>query len=206
MLTCNALTPKLTFLLEIDPLNDSVLSRIAAGEAPAVDECLAQYGGLVWSLARRWFKNSADAEDITQEIFVDVWQSAKRFDPQVASEAVFITMIARRRMIDRLRRTNAKLNAVSVDASALEVVVLPSQDRVELADEAAKAARCLERLSKEQQQVLTMSVHQGASHSLISQALGMPLGTVKSFARRGLIQLRDCMQKSPQPQLSESAI
>ncbi len=206
MLTCNALTPKLNFLLEIDPLNDSVLSRIAAGEASAVDECLAQYGGLVWSLARRWFKNSADAEDVTQEIFVDVWQSAKRFDPQVASEAVFITMIARRRMIDRLRRTNAKLNAVSVDASALEVVVLPSQDRVELADEAAKAARCLERLSKEQQQVLTMSVHQGASHSLISQALGMPLGTVKSFARRGLIQLRDCMQKSPQPQLSESAI
>lgn len=206
MLTCTALTPKLTFLLEIDPLNDSVLSRIAAGEASAVDECLAQYGGLVWSLARRWFKNSADAEDVTQEIFVDVWQSAKRFDPQVASEAVFITMIARRRMIDRLRRTNAKLNAVSVDASALEVVVLPSQDRVELADEAAKAARCLERLSTEQQQVLTMSVHQGASHSLISQALGMPLGTVKSFARRGLIQLRDCMQKSPQPHLSESAI
>ena len=187
-------------------MTDSVLSRIAAGEASAVDECLAQYGGLVWSLVRRWFKNSADAEDLTQEIFVDIWQSAKRFDPGVASEAVFITMIARRRMIDRLRRTNAKLNAMSVDASALEVVVLPSQDRIELADEAAKAARCLERLSKEQQQVLTMSVHQGASHSLISQALGMPLGTVKSFARRGLIQLRDCMQKSPQPRLSESAI
>ena len=186
-------------------MTDSVLSRIAAGEASAVDECLAQYGGLVWSLVRRWFKNSADAEDLTQEIFVDIWQSAKRFDPGVASEAVFITMIARRRMIDRLRRSNAKLNAVSVDASAMEVVVLPSQDRVELADEAAKAARCLERLSKEQQKVLTMSVHQGASHSLISQALGMPLGSVKSFARRGLIQLRDCMQKSPQTQLSESA-
>ena len=151
------------------------------------------------------FKNSADAEDVTQEIFVDVWQSARRFDPAVASEVVFITMIARRRMIDRLRRSNSKLDAVSVEASAIEVVASPSKDRVELAEEADKAARCLERLSKEQQKILTMSVHQGASHSLISQALGMPLGTVKSFARRGLIQLRDCMQRSARAQSSETA-
>lgn len=192
-------------LFETDPLSESVLSRIAAGDPTAVDECLARYGGLVWSLARRWFKNSADAEDLTQEIFVDVWQSAKRFDPEVASEVVFITMIARRRMIDRLRRSSSRMDAVSVEASAIEVEAMPSQDRVELADEAAKAARCLERLSKDQQKVLTMSVHQGASHHLIAEALGMPLGTVKSFARRGLIQLRDCMQRSARVQLWEAA-
>jgi len=192
-------------LLETDPLTDSVLSRIAAGDPTAVDECLARYGGLVWSLTRRWCKNSADAEDLTQEIFVDVWQSAQRFDSGVASEVVFITMIARRRMIDRLRRSSAKLGAVSVEAAAIEVVASPSQDRVELAEEAAKAARCLERLSKEQQKILTMSVHQGASHSVISQALGIPLGTVKSFARRGLIQLRDCMKKSVRTQVTETA-
>jgi RNA polymerase sigma-70 factor (ECF subfamily) len=203
MATSTLLNPNFT-LPETDPLTDSVLNRIAAGEKSAVDECLAKYGGLVWSLARRWFKNSADAEDLTQEIFVDVWQSAKRFDPGVASEVIFITMIARRRMIDRLRRSNAQLDAVSVESAAIEVVEVPSQDRVELAEEAAKASRCLERLSKEQQKILKMSVHQGASHSHISQALGMPLGTVKSFARRGLIQLRDCMQKSVRAQVTES--
>ena len=192
-------------LFEIDPLSESVLSRVAAGDAAAVDECLARYGRLVWSLARRWFKNSADAEDLTQEIFVDVWQSAKRFDPEVASEVMFITMIARRRMIDRLRRSSAKMDTVSVEASAIDVEAMPAQDRVELADEAGKAARCLEKLSREQQKILTMSVHQGASHGLISQALGMPLGTVKSFARRGLIQLRDCMQRSARVELSETA-
>jgi RNA polymerase sigma factor (sigma-70 family) len=206
---CDTMTPTLLnaypTLFETDPLNESVLSRIAAGDPAAVDECLARYGGLVWSLARRWFKNSADAEDLTQEIFVDVWQSAKRFDPEVASEVVFITMIARRRMIDRLRRSSVKMDTVSVEASAIEVEAMPAQDRVELADEASKASRCLEKLSKEQQKILTMSVHQGASHSLISQALGMPLGTVKSFARRGLIQLRDCMQRSARVQLSETA-
>jgi RNA polymerase sigma factor (sigma-70 family) len=206
---CDTMTPTLlnanNTIYETDPLSESILSRIAAGDPTAVDECLSRYGGLVWSLARRWFKNVADAEDLTQEIFVDVWQSAKRFDPAVASEVVFITMIARRRMIDRLRRSSAKLAPVSVESSAIEVEALPSRDRVELADEAAKAARCLEKLSKEQQNILTMSVHQGASHSLIAQALGMPLGTVKSFARRGLIQLRDCMQRSARILLSETA-
>lgn len=191
--------------LKTDPLTEPVLTRIAAGDLTAVDECVHRYGGLVWSLARRWFKNAADAEDLTQEIFVDLWQSAKRFDPQVASEVVFITMIARRRMIDRLRRSSGKMDSISVEASAIEVEVMPAHDHVELADEAAKAARCFEKLSKDQQRILQMSVHQGASHSLIVQALGLPLGTVKSFARRGLIQLRDCMQRSTRVQLTETA-
>jgi RNA polymerase sigma factor (sigma-70 family) len=203
-MTSTLLNPS-SSLLETDPLTEPVLTRIAAGDLTAVDECVNRYGGLVWSLARRWFKNSADAEDLTQEIFVDVWQSAKRFDPEVASEVVFITMIARRRMIDRLRRSSVKLDQVSVEASAIEVEAMPAHDRVELADEAAKAARCFEKLSKEQQKILQMSVHQGASHSLIVQALGMPLGTVKSFARRGLLQLRDCMQRGTQVQLTETA-
>lgn len=190
--------------LETVPLHDSVLCKIAAGDPAAVDECLARYGGLVWSLARRWFKNSADAEDLVQEVFVDVWQSAKRFDPAVAGEAVFITMIARRRMIDRLRRSSARVDTASVDAATIEVVA-PPQDRVDLVEEAAKAARCLQRLSNDQQKILTMSIHEGASHSLISQALGMPLGTVKSFARRGLIQLRDCMQRREWASISETA-
>jgi RNA polymerase sigma-70 factor, ECF subfamily len=108
-------------------------------------------------------------------------------------------------MIDRLRRSSVKLDQVSVEASAIEVEAMPAHDRVELADEAAKAARCFEKLSQDQQKILQMSVHQGASHSLIVQALGMPLGTVKSFARRGLLQLRDCMQRGARVQLTETA-
>ena len=84
----------------------NVLHRVAAGDRAAVRECLARYGGLVWSLVRRSTSDAAEAEDAVQEIFVDVWQSASRFDPAVASEATFIAMIARRRLIDRARRRN----------------------------------------------------------------------------------------------------
>jgi RNA polymerase sigma factor (sigma-70 family) len=196
MSSSTVLKPDANSPIAVPPLNELILPRIAAGDASAVDDCLSRYGGLVWSLARRWFGNASDAEDVTQEIFVDLWQSAKRYDPQVASEAVFITMIARRRMIDRVRRAKTSLNAVSADVSALDDVAVSDQNRIELADEAAKASRCLERLTNEQRKILTMSIHQGAAHSVISQTLGLPLGTVKSFARRGLIQLRDCMQRS----------
>src|SRR3954470_11204914 len=83
--------------LELPPL----LGRVAAGDQQAVRECLARYGGLVWSIARRFEGN--DAEDAVQEIFLDLWRSAPRFDPQLSSEPAFVAMLARRRLIDRRR-------------------------------------------------------------------------------------------------------
>ena len=83
---------------------ETILQRIAAGDAAAVDDCLRQYGGLVWSLARRFSHDHAESEDAVQEVFLDVWKSAARFDEAMGSEATFITMIARRRLIDRRRK------------------------------------------------------------------------------------------------------
>src|SRR5436190_14026687 len=82
-----------------------LLGRVAAGDEAAVRECLARYGGLVWSIARRF--EPSDAEDAVQEIFLDLWKSAARFDRAVASETAFVAMIARRRLIDR-RRTRGR--------------------------------------------------------------------------------------------------
>lgn len=79
----------------------TILERIAAGDPSALDECMDRYGGLIWSLVRRLAPDYTDAEDIVQEILVGLWRSAGRFDPRIASEATFITMIARRRLIDR---------------------------------------------------------------------------------------------------------
>ena len=75
--------------------NEAILNRIANGDQDAVQECLKTYGGLVWSLARRMLRNSDDAEDAVQEIFVDIWKNAGRFDPSQSSETTFIAMIAR---------------------------------------------------------------------------------------------------------------
>ena len=178
---------------EADKLSTLVLSRIASGDESAVDECLSQYGGLVWSLALRMMGDRGEAEDATQEIFVAIWQNAKRFDAHRGSEATFIAMIARRKLIDRRRRRQQF--PLGFDESPPEIAQLGQADPIETADEAAKASECMQRLSDRQQKILTLSIHHGVSHSGISQRLDVPLGTVKSYARRALLQLRECMQR-----------
>lgn len=177
----------------------SALQRIASGDASAVDDCLEQYGGLVWSLSRRYCRADADAEDAVQEIFVELWKNAGRFDPAKASEPTFVSMIARRRLIDRHRRGRSSPDVVSIHESAHDVSREAGVDQVELSDEAAKAAGCMEKLSKNQREILTLSIHHCEPHASIANTLKMPLGTVKSYARRGLLQLRECMERPANP-------
>lgn len=174
----------------------TILQRIATGDSLAVEDCLQRYSGLVWSLSRRWLSNSADAEDASQEIFLEIWKKAKSFDPSRSSEAAFVTLITRRRLIDRLRRTSSTASTLNMSAIEFDVAEEATVQPAELADEAGKALRCIERLSSEQKQVIELSIHHGCSHSRIAERLSLPLGTVKSFARRALLQLKDCMAKS----------
>lgn len=170
-----------------------LLPRIARGEETAVRECLDRYGDLIWSLARRLLPTSADAEDAVQEIFVDIWQNAERFDQEIASEKTFVVMLARRRLIDRRRKLGRAVQGQPIDEAALERPDREQVDKVELADEAARANRCLEKLHQDQRRVLELAIYHGLSQSQISNHVGAPLGTVKARVRRGLIQLRDCM-------------
>ena len=71
--------------------DESIFERIASGDQSAVAECMDRFGGLVWSLAKRWSNSVADAEDATQEIFMALWKSADRYDPAAGSEAVFVS-------------------------------------------------------------------------------------------------------------------
>ena len=151
---------------------------------------MSRYGGLVWAIARKMLRNTEDAEDAVQEIFVDVWKNAGRFDEAKASEATFIAMIARRRIIDRIRHSARRISADSLDDILLEPFTRADKD-VQTAIEAEQAAEAMRNLRPEQQQVLRLSIVQGMSHQEISDATGLPLGTVKTHARRGLLQVRE---------------
>jgi RNA polymerase sigma-70 factor (ECF subfamily) len=170
----------------------AILNRIAAGDANAVQDCLKAYGGLVWSLARRMLKNTEDAEDVVQEIFVDIWKNAERFDPSQASETTFVAMIARRRIIDRVRYA-----ARRIAPDSLEDVLSEPANRFDVtlqtSVEASEAAKALNELRPEQQQVLQLSIVHGLSHQEISDATGIPLGTVKTHARRGILRAREIL-------------
>ncbi len=173
-------------------MTQAILQRIADGDGDAVQDCLAKYGGLVWSIARKMLRNSDDAEDAVQEIFVDIWKNAERFDESKASETTFIAMIARRRLIDRIRYSTRRISADSLDDVLLEPFTRADKE-MQISIEAGQAAEAMRELRPEQQQVLRLSIIQGMSHQEISDATGMPLGTVKTHSRRGLLQVRETL-------------
>jgi RNA polymerase sigma-70 factor, ECF subfamily len=173
-------------------VSKAILQKIAKGDKTAVQECLRTYGGLVWSLARRMSPNIDDAEDAVQEIFVDVWKNAEKFDETKSSETTFIAMIARRRLIDRIRKVNRSPKSDSIE----DMLVEPHNrfdESMQVSIEAKQAAKALETLRPEQRQVLQLSIYHGYSHQEIADALQMPIGTVKTHARRGIIQVREVL-------------
>ncbi|CAN5855281.1 sigma-70 family RNA polymerase sigma factor [soil metagenome] len=167
-----------------------LLHRVAAGEDAAVRELLSRYGGLVFALARRFCFEPGDIDDAVQDIFAGVWKSAGRFDAGLGSEETFVAMVARRRLIDRRRRAQRRQMKV-VDGEVLgQVVADPRPASEPVSEDARRAAEHLSRLRPEQQMVLRLSICQGMSHEQISGITAMPLGTVKTHVRRGLIALR----------------
>lgn len=188
-------------------MDDPLLPRIAAGATAAVDECIARYGGLVWSLAKRRFRDSADVEDAVQEIFVDLWRSAGRFDPAAGSEVAFVATVARRRLIDRLRRQGREVETVPLAAAADAegAARFAGRERVETCDEARAAAEHLASLREEERRVLELSIFHGWSHAKISQETGLPLGSVKTHIRRGLISLREKLHAQTPPREERAA-
>lgn len=173
-------------------MTDCLLPKIAAGDPTAVDTFLKRHSHMVWGLARRFCRSAEDAEDATQEIFVDVWKSAARYDADYGSEVTFLMTIARRRLIDRARRSGRRPAAELLE-DAGTIAAAPNQDRAELHDEVQRAQAALSQLRPEQREVLDLALGQGRTHQEISAAIGIPLGTVKSHARRGLIRLREML-------------
>lgn len=173
-------------------MQESTLKRVANGDQEAIKECLDRYGALVWTLARRFSPSRSDAEDAVQEIFVDLWKSAARFDEAASSEATFIAMIARRRLIDRQRRRKRRPDSEPL-ADVPQLPEAVESPRAELAVEAGQAARAVAQLRPEQQKVLLLATYHGLSHEEIASSTGLPLGTVKAHARRGLLKVRELL-------------
>jgi len=169
----------------------SILERIAAGDKTAVKECIDTYGGLIWSLARRFLANQTDAEDAVQEIFISIWSIADKYDRTIASEAAFISMITRRRLIDRLRKSGRRPVTESLDSEDSNPPDPVAAGSPEESAEVDKVAAVLAALQPEYTRILSMSLYEGYSHSEIASRLQLPLGTVKTRVRRGLIKIRE---------------
>ena len=172
-------------------MNQPLLPRIAEGQTPAVRLFVERYRGLIWSLARRYTRTREEAEDAVQDELVDLWRSAHRYDGAIGSESAFVAMVARRRLIDGVRRAGRRPLTQSVDTASHEPSAVDAH--IEARGEAVLAKRALLRLRPARRDVLLLSACHGLSHSEIAAETGMPLGTVKTHARCALAEIRELL-------------
>ncbi|MEQ8771072.1 MAG: sigma-70 family RNA polymerase sigma factor [Phycisphaerales bacterium] len=164
----------------------TILQRIAAGEQSAVGDCLDEYGDLVWRLAIRYLRSRAEAEDAVQEVFVSLWLTAKRFDPNKGSEPSWVATIAHRRLTDYIRSPHAR-RPVSTELTPPASVTFDN----EWTRQDESIVRAMRELPNDEREALWLSIMAGLSHAQIADVLGVPLGTVKTRLRRGMMRLRE---------------
>lgn len=167
-----------------EPTTPSLIRQIAAGDAEALARFYDLHAGLVNGLALRILRDVADAEDVVQEAFVQVWRQAARFDPSRGSPEAWLCTIARSRALDRLRRRTSRRE----DAEERGL-----QSTLPRNDEALAVRKALDSLPVDQRQALELAYFDGLTQSEIAERLAQPLGTIKTRMRTGLMRLREVL-------------
>jgi RNA polymerase sigma-70 factor (ECF subfamily) len=170
-----------------------LLARVARGDHAAFEAVYDQFAGPVYGLVRKVLRDLAQSEEVAQEVLLEVWRTASRFDPARGSASAWVMTIAHRRAIDRVRSENA--------ATAREQKLIPGAEAggdvaelVETTLDRQRVQRCLGALSPLQAESVKLAYYGGYTYSQVAELLDVPLGTVKTRIRDGLIRLRDCME------------
>jgi len=173
--------------------DEGILPRVARREPEAMEDCIDRYGGLVWGITRRYLRGQADAEDVVQEVFAELWTKADRFDPDRASASTFIGLITRRRNIDWLRKQacRPKLEPITEEIESGHPEENANPVRVDL--EGIEAV--LKELPLQTQELFRLHFTREMTHPEIASETGLALGTVKTGLRRGLIEIRNRLRQ-----------
>jgi len=173
------------------------LTRIAGGDQQALAELYDRHARLIFSLALRILQERADAEDVVQEVFAQVWTQASRYDPARGAVAAWMLMMARSRAIDRLRAKRARPETAAESNAAESVPDAAMRQDLDLlsAEQVAQVRRALEELPEAQRVALELAYYEGLTHSEIAVRLDEPLGTVKTRIRQAVIKLRESLAR-----------
>lgn len=179
-----------------DKQTDAELFRLmSVGQPSALGILYNRYGSLVYRLALRILTNPQEAEDLTQEIFLNLWNRGA-YNPNRGSMSSFLTTMTRSRAIDKLRSrsTNLKFLQRWSQRMATEIPPLTPFESASLSDRSHCVRDALTQLPEKQRQVLEMAYYDGLSQSEIATKLSIPLGTIKTWSRQGLLNLRKNLQ------------
>jgi RNA polymerase sigma-70 factor (ECF subfamily) len=164
----------------------TLMTRIRNGDQSALSDLYDRYSQVVYSVALRVLGDTSQAEDVLQDIFMQIWRNPSTFDASRGSLGAWLAVISRHRAIDALRRRRPE-----TDISDITVSFDADLDRITDRNMAVgKIRKALEELPKEQKKLLEMAFFEGLTHAEIAQRTGEPLGTVKTRIRTGLITLR----------------
>jgi RNA polymerase sigma-70 factor (ECF subfamily) len=150
----------------------------------------------LFGVCLRILNNRSEAEDVLQDVYVTVWRKAAGFDPGLASPITWLVTIARNRAIDRLRASTMARRTEPIEAADAVSDPAPSAgERLELAQRYQRLAGCLDELEGRQSAAIRAAFLDGTTYEELATRMGVPLGTMKSWIRRGLLKLRACLER-----------
>ena len=172
---------------------EALVGRVARGDARAFEALYDELASAVFGLARRVVRDPARAEDVTQEVFLEVWRKATRYDRRLGTPRTWVMTIAHRRAVDAVRRSESQKRQDNHGAPD-EVVHDEPADAIIRADEHVAVRECLETLTELQLESVRLAYFNGYTYNEVATLLDKPLPTIKTRMRDGLIRLRDCLE------------
>lgn len=171
-----------------------LLARVAEADRGAFAALYQRTSAKLYGICLRLLGSEAEAQDVLQDVYVTVWQKAHRFDPSKASPITWLCVLARNRCIDRLRRGVQRGEELEA-ASDIEDDSLSAFDLVEQQQQTARLSGCLDQLDEQARRMIRAAFLDGTSYPELAEREGVPLGTMKSWIRRGLQRLRGCLEQ-----------